>query len=89
MIVMRKIKHTYMSVLAPSADMEISSKEQILHLDSSRSVRGSPAKHQICSSMFLDSKPRLALLLLLFRASIFKNLFPSVFTQIPFLYGFT
>lgn len=40
-----------MSVLPVSTDMEISSKEQILHLVSSRSVKGSPAKHQICSSV--------------------------------------
>lgn len=37
---MRKIKPAYMSVLPVSTDMEISSKEQILHLDSSSSVKG-------------------------------------------------
>lgn len=46
-----KIKPAYMSVLPVSTDMEISSKEQILHLDSSRSVKGSPAKHQSCSTV--------------------------------------
>lgn len=38
-----------MSVLPVSIGMEISSKEQILHLDSSRRVKGSPAQDQICS----------------------------------------
>lgn len=41
-----------MSVQPVSTETEISSKEQILHLDSSRSVKGSPAKHQIYSSDF-------------------------------------
>lgn len=53
---MRKIKLAYMSVLPVSTDMEISSKEQILHLDSSNSVKGSPYEHQTCSSVFLDLK---------------------------------
>lgn len=81
---MRKLKPTCVSVLPVSADVEIPSEEQIPHLDSSRSVKGSPARRPVCSSVLLDLPLWLALVLSLCRASMFKHLFTSIFTQIPF-----